>query len=250
MPPNETAHVVEVAARLALVGWGMAAVSDEDAWVRADASAVPEVRLSSSRQVVFSDAVEFEGDVFVVGTRMTVLRFDGEEWRLENQHVGLSPRSTHGATLEVCDGRVRALSIAASFEREADGTWRRLGSGAAAWSCTPEVRTPRPDERCGNHTPWDRVVRCRAGVRVWSERRERWLALPDDVAWTRWRASAVAEHEDGVFFLGDEELVHTADGAAWTREVVGAGPILHVFASERRVHAVTPRAVYVRDLCE
>lgn len=246
-PPDALGGVTEVGDRLAFVGWGVAAVSDEDRWIRADASNVPEVGLASSRQIVFSDALEFEGDVYAVGTRMTILRFDGAAWHLEHQDLGLSPRATHAATLEVCDGRLRALAFVGAWERADDGTWTRLGRGR--WSCAPELRTQRPDEPCGRYYPGDRIVHCRAGVRVFSERASRWYAVPDGVRYSSWRRDAVVEHEGGLFFLADEQLLHTADGREWTAEQVGASPIDRIFASNTRVHAVTEDAVYVRDLC-
>lgn len=250
-PPATAASMsdgaVAVGTRLALVGWGFAAVGGPDGWSHVDATRMPEIEVGPGRRTVFAHAVEHDGDVFVVGSRMKILRFDGDAWHLEHRDAGVSPRRTAHPRIGACDGRLQAHAIGITLERQTDGRWRDIDrDDACDWRGAP---TPRPDERCGNHQPWMDTVQCAAGFRVWSPARERWLAIPDEHATpTLWHT--LFENRSGAYLLAGEVLLHSPDGTRWGPVDLGGDPIRSVASSDERVFAVAGDRVWVRDVCE
>lgn len=234
--------------RLVALTWGYAAVAVEGEWVEAS---VPEIELGRDRRVVFQDAASFDGDVYVVGTRLTVLRWDGVAWSLEHQDVSLGPRRFLYGSIRDCEGQLEAR-VEVGGVRGPDGAWRRVSREALR--CPQEVpRTPRPDERCGRHTPWDRVVRCAAGWRLWSAARERWLPLPDGFAEGRLHARpSVYEDETHVYVATDEGVLleTTDDGASWDRVLLGGeSRVSVVLGGGGRIYAAGAETVFVREVC-
>jgi len=134
--------------------------------------------------------------------------------------------------------------------RRGDGRWRRVRADELA--CPDEsLETPRPDERCGLHAPWRRIVRCAAGWRVWSSRRRRWLPLPASFAPRLGYADrSILEDADHVYVITDRgALLETVDeGATWER-VELEEPVDYVARGGDRVFASGETAIYLRDVC-
>ncbi|MEZ4339154.1 MAG: hypothetical protein R3B82_21245 [Sandaracinaceae bacterium] len=248
-PPDASPHGawIVTGGRIVWVGWGYAAVRASDGtWAAADPSRVPAIALDDRRRIVFSHALARGHEVYVVGTRLTVLRYDGT-WHLEHRDLAQGERRTHAARLETCDGRLRAIAHGVGIERRDDGTWARLPRAALRACEAPRLEAPRPSERCGNWMPGLRIASCAAGRRLWSVRRARWLPLPDEMRVRRW--ATVIEHDDGIDLVDDDGVIqHSHDGTHWQSQSLPA-PALRLSMDGSRLYAPTDDALYARDVC-
>ncbi len=251
-PPPEAppvgGHWIITRSRVVWLAWGYAGVRRTDGtYAVADPASVPSIAIDARRRIVFDHALAHGRDVYVVGTRLTVLRFDGARWHLEHQDVSLGERRTHAPVLRACGGRLRAVAHGVAVERRDDGRWARVPRESLRACAPPPLDAARPAERCGAWTAGARIVTCAAGRRLWSVERARWLSLPDGLRVRTW--APVVEHAGGLALIDDSGAVQESDdGARWTTAPL-PGPALQLSIDQGRLYAATAEALFAREPC-
>jgi len=246
-------HVSAAGGTVVAVGWGSMSVFDGAEWRRLD-PVLPELDLGPGRRVVLADVMALApDDVFAVGSRATIVHWDGSATRVEHQELGVTSRRVSRGRLEVCDGRVMAHMTAFTLAREPDGSWQRLtGSSATeARRCFTAVRLPKPSPQCGTYwwRPEHPIQRCPDGSYIWSERAQGWvhhstLPLTDS-------DPLRIETADRLFIaFGDGQIEQTQPSRGdWERiPLPAAGEVRDLAATEEALFAVSAAGVVTMPL--
>lgn len=194
--------------------------------------------------VVWSFHGDRPDDVVALGSRATILRFDGSRWTREHEDRTVGPRAGHDPELRRCEQSTFVVLRDFALRRTAGG-WVR--------TALREVCAAPSDDRPGSCTafvpPSHRWTDCSdGGVEVWSETERAWSRWPHRrrgrSPWRHWERGAhwyAATELDGVVFR------HA--GADWLRETLPVNEtVWGMWGNGRYVYAIVSHAVLRRPL--
>ncbi|MEM7607983.1 MAG: hypothetical protein AAF411_21735 [Myxococcota bacterium] len=266
-------HFDNVGPELVVASRGYVAISSPDGWASVDHEVMPALNHGNGRRTGFVAVhARADDDVYVIGTRMTVLHWDGNRW--EREYINGLVDDYYGIDVRIHDDSGKLLvrtrwngrrdqsgPTEAYARRGLDGAWGAIER--AQWEASaapPEVweAPPRPDLPCyaWGSLGFRWVFPCRDVAVAWSRSRREWIALPadrDHHDFDRGRSGRDGSRrhlEVGpnlLLALREELWRHGASG--WTLDATLEEPIDMLTSDEDWVHLVTEHQWWSRRRC-
>lgn len=267
-------HFDNVGSELIIASRGYVATSSPVGWQSADHEDMPAWNHGNDRRTGFIAVhARATDDVYVIGTRMTIVHWDGVRW--EHQYSDGLDDDYYGMRVWVDDddaellvktdwvGGSRRTSPAMSYARLGpEGRWSAVDRGR--WEASvdlPEEWNPPPKPEIPCYA-WDTmgfrwVFPCRGVAVAWAGNRREWIPLPPDrdhQDFNRGPHGRDGERrrreigESLLLALRGELWRHDSEG--WDLERTLDEPIDMVTSDESWIHLVTEHQWWARRRCE